>query len=125
MNLKAKLQQIAKSKILNSQKSSVVSKKSCVAKIQKPHVAKKIAAKTITAKENIVSKEQKTFFPIVHVDFYKYNKPLEARFQSEAERELTQKFIKDSENKNKRKIINKRGTFGAVTPSLINLQRIK
>lgn len=79
MNLKEKLQQIAKSKILKSQQSVTVKK------VKTPRVAKK-------AIKSVASQRQLTYFPEVPVGFFGYSRPAEARPPTEKVRELTKKF---------------------------------
>lgn len=113
MNLKEKLRKIAKEKILKSQ-TVVTSKKSCVAKLKKPHVAQSKVKRVDGA--NRLPK----YFPEAPIDFFVYNKPPEARLQNDKVRELAKKFLESAQvNKNNKK----RGKLGAVTESLLKLRK--
>lgn len=81
MNLKEKLQQIAKNKILKSQHSATV------VKIKKTRVAKKVQKD-----HGVKSDKQLAYFPEVPIGFFGYNRPAEARPPSELVRELAKKL---------------------------------
>lgn len=88
MNLKEKLQQIARNKILKSQKNVSVEK------VSKPRVAK--TKKTI---KSVASQKQLTYFPEIPVGFFGYSRPAEARPPTEKVRELTKTFTNTLKNK--------------------------
>lgn len=88
MNLKERLQQIAKNKIANSQKSPTT------VKVKKTRVAKKVE------KTQTVNSDQKlTYFPEVPVGHFGYSRPAEARPPTEKVRELTKKLHEKVLNK--------------------------
>lgn len=122
MNLKSKLQQIARNKILKSQVSSVVkSQKTRAAKSKKPHVGNIKKARVAKKRFDNEPERASIFFPPMHIDIV-YNRPPEARLQTEKVRELTNKFLENTKNKKESKSKSK---FGAVTESLLRLKKQK
>lgn len=77
MNLKEKLQQIAKNKILKSQKSTVTKK------------SKSRAGKNTNVTKN---KNAATYFPQVPIGFFKYTRPTEAAQKNQTLHELAENF---------------------------------
>lgn len=77
MNLRDKLQQIAKNKILKTQKSTVTNK-----------------GKSRAVKKTKVSKNRQadTYFPQIPVGFFSYKRPAEAEQKNQTLRELAEKF---------------------------------
>lgn len=87
MNLKEKLQKIAKNKIQKTQQAATAKRE------KKPRVVNtKHSAST-------APKRQLTFFPEVPVGFFGYNRPAEARPPTNKVRELTNKFKATLRNK--------------------------
>lgn len=82
MNLKEKLQQIAKNKILKSQNVKTVVKSP-----KKPRVTNKV--KII---ESIAGDSTATYFPEIPKNHIEYSRPAESRSPTEKVRELTKKF---------------------------------
>lgn len=96
MNLKQNLQQIARNKILKSQVPSVIkSEKTRAAKSKKTNVEKARVAKK---RFDSAPEQASIFFPLMHIDIV-YNRPPEARRQSEKVRELTKKFLEKTQKK--------------------------
>lgn len=87
MNLKERLQQIAKEKIKKTQTSTTSVRKNSI------HVAKTTTKnEKIKKVEKIASEKSASFFPEIPVGFFGYSRPSEARYPSEKVRELTKKF---------------------------------
>lgn len=106
MNLKEHLRQIAINKIEKTQKSSTTVKKDSQARFVKNQKSSttvekdsqtrvaKIHTKCKTIKFNSTRKPL-AYFPIIAVGAFGYVRPAEARYPSEAVRELSEKIQKD------------------------------
>lgn len=102
--LRYRIQQIAKARIIKSQIKNTV------------HKTKKNKSKS--NKEQIVDppREQKVFFPKVPVGFFGYSRPREARLATQKEREQTKQFLLDLEKLNKKNIQTKTKKISYVHP---------
>lgn len=102
--LRYRIQQIAKEKIIKSQSNTVHKKK--------------INNKTKSNKKQVIDppRENKVFFPKVPIGFFGYSRPREARLATQKEREQTKQFLIDLEKLNKKNIQTKSKKISYVHP---------
>lgn len=92
--LRAKLQQIAKDKIIKSQRKP---KNNTVKKSKSNAKSKNCNRKTKKTDDNARTNNREVFFPEVPIGYFGYVRPREARLATQKEQQLTKDFLEDLE----------------------------